>query len=168
MSKRIYLSPPHMSGREQEFIRETFESNWLAPLGPQVDAFEAEFATEVEAGHALAVASGTAALHLALMQAGVRPGDDVMVSTLTFAGSVFPIVYAGAHPVFVDSEPASWNMDPALLAEALEERARANRLPRAVAASRRGASGCAVSFRLTAIRSSRRRAGGCWFRMTAG
>lgn len=132
MSKRIYLSPPHMSGREQEFIQETFESNWLAPLGPQVDAFEAEFAAEVEAGHALAMASGTAALHLALIQAGVRPGDEVMASTLTFAGSVFPIVYAGARPVFVDSELVSWNMDPALLAEALEKRAKSNRLPRAV------------------------------------
>ncbi len=129
---RIYLSPPHMSGREQEFIQEAFDSNWLAPLGPQVDAFEAEFAAEVGARHALAVSSGTAALHLALIQAGVQAGDEVMVSDLTFAGSVFPIVYMGARPVFIDCELASWNMDPDLLAEALAARAQARRLPKAV------------------------------------
>ncbi len=121
-----------MSGREQEFIRQAFESNWLAPLGPQVEAFEAEFAAEIGARHALAVASGTAALHLALILAGVGPGDEVMVSTLTFAGSVFPIVYTGARPIFIDSELVSWNMDPALLADALAARAKANRLPKAV------------------------------------
>jgi dTDP-4-amino-4,6-dideoxygalactose transaminase len=129
---RIHLSPPHLSGLEQHFVQEAIASNWIAPLGPQVDAFEQEFAATVGAAHALAVASGTAALHLALHLAGVAHGDEVFVSTLTFAGSVFPIVYLGARPVLIDSEPCSWNMDPALLAETLAARARRNRLPKAV------------------------------------
>ena len=129
---RIYLSPPHMSGREQRYFQEAFDSNWIAPLGPQVDAFEREFAAQVGAPHALALASGTAALHLALQLHGVGPGDEVLVSTLTFAASANPVVYLGARPTFIDSEPASWNMDPALLAETLDARARANRLPKAV------------------------------------
>lgn len=129
---RIYLSPPHMSGREEALVAEAFASNWIAPLGPFVTRFEREFAERVGAKHALAVSSGTAALHLALMEAGVRQGDEVMVSTFTFAASVNPIVYLGARPVFIDSEPSSWNMDPRLLAEALEARAAAGRLPRAV------------------------------------
>lgn len=129
---RIYLSPPHMSGREQAYIDEVFASNWIAPLGPQVDAFEREFCEATGAPYALALASGTAALHLALLEAGVGPGDEVLVSTFTFSASVNPIVYLGARPVFIDSEPLSWNMDPALLAEAVEARARAGRLPGAV------------------------------------
>ena len=132
MSERIYLSPPHMSGYEQEYVRAAFESNWLAPLGPQVDAFESEFAAAVEVSHALAVSSGTGALHLALICAGVGPGDEVMVSTLTFAGSVFPITYVGAQPVFIDSELDSWNMDPELLATELARCAKDNTLPKAV------------------------------------
>lgn len=129
---RIYLSPPHMSGREQAYLDEVFASNWIAPLGPQVDAFEEEFCRVVGAPYALALASGTAALHLALLEAGVGPGDEVPVSTFTFSASVNPIVYLGARPVFIDSEPLSWNMDPALLAEAVEARARAGHLPKAV------------------------------------
>lgn len=132
MAERIYLSPPHLSGLEQEFVHEALASNWIAPLGPQVDAFEAEFAETVGARHALALTSGTAALHLALRLVGVGPGDAVVVSTLTFAGSVFPIHYLGARPLFVDSERASWNLDPALLAELLAECSRQNRLPKAV------------------------------------
>ncbi len=132
MSERIYLSPPHMSGQELAFVQEAFDTNWLAPLGPSVDAFEAEFAATVDVGHALALSSGTAALHLALICAGVVPGDDVLVSTLTFAGSVFPINYLGAHPVFVDSELASWNMDPQLVEDELLRRARSGSMPKAV------------------------------------
>lgn len=128
----IGLSTPHMSGREIDYIREAFDSNWIAPLGPNVDAFEREFADAVGAGHALAVSSGTAALHLALIEAGVGVGDEVLVSTLTFAASVNPIVYQGARPIFVDSERESWNMDPNLLAEELELRAKRGRLPKAV------------------------------------
>ncbi|MGD8698404.1 MAG: aminotransferase class I/II-fold pyridoxal phosphate-dependent enzyme [Gemmatimonadales bacterium] len=129
---RIHLSPPHIGELEQQLVAEAFATNWIAPVGPQVDAFEREFAELVGAPHALAVASGTAALHLALRLVGVGPGDDVLVSTLTFAGGVNPIVYQGAQPVFVDSERGSWNMDPALLAEAVAGRERSGKLPRAV------------------------------------
>jgi dTDP-4-amino-4,6-dideoxygalactose transaminase len=121
-----------MSGREQRYFQEAFDSNWIAPLGPQVDAFEREFAAAVGAPHALALASGTAALHLALQLHGVGPGDEVLVSTLTFAASANPVVYLGARPTFIDSELASWNMDPGLLVETLAARARAGRPPKAV------------------------------------
>lgn len=131
---RIYLSPPHLSGLEEEYVREAFATNWVAPVGPHVDAFEQEFAALVGARHAAAVSSGTAALHLALLLAGVGTGDEVLVSTLTFAASANPIVYLGGQPTFIDSERVSWNMDPSLLAETLEARARAGRLPRAVVA----------------------------------
>ena len=130
--ERIYLSPPHMSGDEQHFVQQAFQSNWIAPLGPNVDAFERAFCQATGAGHALAVSSGTAALHLALMLAGVSAGDEVAVSTLTFAASVNPIIYVGATPVFVDSERQSWNMDAALLADFLADRARRQRLPKAL------------------------------------
>lgn len=132
MSARIYLSPPHLSGREQQLVAETFVSNWIAPLGPQVDAFEQECAAYVGAKHALALSSGTAALHLALLLLGIQPGDEVFVSTLTFSASVNPILYCGGRPVFIDSEPHSWNMDPALLAEALAHKAAVGKLPKAV------------------------------------
>ena len=129
---RIYLSPPHMSGLEQQYIQETFDSNWIAPLGPQVDAFEVEFAAAVGAPHALALSSGTAALHLALIHLGVSRGDEVLVSTLTFSASANPVGYLGARPVFIDSEPISWNLDPALVVETIERKARQGRLPKAV------------------------------------
>lgn len=129
---RIYLSPPHMSGLEQQYVQEVFASNWIAPLGPQVDAFEQEFCAVTGARYALALSSGTAALHLALRLSGVGPGDEVLVSTLTFSASVNPIIYEGGYPTFIDSEPVSWNMDPDLLAETLAARARAGKLPKAV------------------------------------
>lgn len=129
MPRRIYLSSPHLGGLEQAFVADAFASNWVAPLGPHVDAFQEEFARLVGAPHALALSSGTAALHLALQEVGVGPGDEVLVSTLTFAASVNPILYLGARPVFIDSEPRSWNMDPALVAEELHARARAGRPP---------------------------------------
>lgn len=129
---RIHLSPPHLTGEERAFLEDALASNWIAPLGPHVEAFEREFAAAVGAAHAVATHSGTAALHLALKLAGVRSGDRVFVSTLTFAGGVHPILYEGATPVFIDSEPGSWNMDPALLAEALDAAARRGDLPRAV------------------------------------
>ncbi|HEY0970448.1 MAG TPA: aminotransferase class I/II-fold pyridoxal phosphate-dependent enzyme [Gemmatimonadales bacterium] len=132
--RRIHLSSPHMSGDERAYVNDAFDTNWIAPLGPHVDAFEREFAGIVGIEHAAALSSGTAALHLALRLVGVGPGDDVLVSTLTFAASVKPIVYRGARPVFVDSEPGSWNLDPELLAEELDRRARAGRVPRAVVA----------------------------------
>ena len=130
--KRIYLFPPHMSGAETEFIQEAIESNYIAPLGPQVDAFELEFAEKIGISHALAVSSGTAALHLTLRILGVRQGDEVIASSLTFIGSVSPIVFQGATPVFIDSDRSSWNMDPDLLAEELEACGKRGRLPKAV------------------------------------
>jgi dTDP-4-amino-4,6-dideoxygalactose transaminase len=131
---RIYLSSPHMSGKEQRYIREAFKTNWVAPLGPNVDAFEKEFAAKVGARHAVALSSGTAALHLALRALRVKPGEEVFCSTFTFAATANAIAYEGALPVFVDSDAATWNMDPALLGDALDRRARAGRLPRAVIA----------------------------------
>jgi len=121
-----------MSGLEQQYVQAAFASNWVAPMGPNVDAFEAEFCAVTGAKHALALSSGTGALHLALILLGVAPGDEVVVSTLTFAASVNPIVYLGAKPVFIDSERESWNMDPNLLADFLAQRAKLNRLPKAV------------------------------------
>jgi dTDP-4-amino-4,6-dideoxygalactose transaminase len=128
----IYLSPPHMSGLERDFVADAFATNWIAPLGPHVDAFEREFAALVGAKHAAALVSGTAALHLALLLLGVGPGDEVLASTFTFAASVNPIAYLGARPTFIDSDPASWNMDPALLRATLDARAKEGRPPKAV------------------------------------
>jgi pyridoxal phosphate-dependent aminotransferase EpsN len=124
-----------MGALEQAFVAEVFASNWIAPLGPQVDAFEQEFRDLIRSPHALALNSGTAALHLAILLSGVGAEDEVMVSSLTFSASVNPIRYLGANPVFLDSETASWNLDPGLLEEALAERARAGRLPKAVIAA---------------------------------
>jgi pyridoxal phosphate-dependent aminotransferase EpsN len=129
---RIHLSSPRLGYLEERFVAAAFETNWIAPLGPHVDAFEREFCEEVGARHAAALSSGTAALHLALLLLGVQPADEVFVSTLTFAASVNPIRYLGATPVFIDSERTSWNMDPVLLEEALKARARGGQLPRAV------------------------------------
>lgn len=123
-----------MSPHERRFFEEAFDSNWIAPLGPQVDAFEAELAERVEGRHVAALSSGTGALHLAMEILGVGPGDEVLVSTLTFSASVNPIRYLGATPVFIDSELRSWNMDPGLLAEELERRAKVGKLPKAVVA----------------------------------
>ena len=129
---RIYLSPPHMGGEEIEFVREAFASNYIAPLGPQVDAFEGEFCEKIGARHCVALTSGTAALHLALQVAGVGSGDDVLTSTLTFIGSVSPITYLGARPVFIDCDRATWNMDTDLLLLELGKKADRGRLPKAV------------------------------------
>jgi pyridoxal phosphate-dependent aminotransferase EpsN len=121
-----------MGGEEEALVADAFATNWIAPLGPHVDAFEREFAEVIGSPYAAALNSGTAALHLALALVGVGAGDEVLVSTLTFSASVNPIVYLGGRPAFVDSERGSWNMDPALLANALDERARVGRLPGAV------------------------------------
>lgn len=118
---RIYLSPPHMSPAERELLLEAFDSNWIAPLGPHVEAFEREFAEKVGVKHAVALASGTSALHLALLILGIKPGDDVATSTLTFVATANAIRYVGANPVFIDSQECSWNLDPELLAIELRE-----------------------------------------------
>jgi pyridoxal phosphate-dependent aminotransferase EpsN len=134
-AKRIHLSVPHMGGDERRFVAEAFESNWLSTVGPNVDGFERELAERLGGGvHALAVSSGTAALHLILRALGVGRRDRVAVSTLTFAGSVWPILYLGAEPVFVDSETVSWNVDPDLLREYLREAAMRSTLPKAFVA----------------------------------
>jgi dTDP-4-amino-4,6-dideoxygalactose transaminase len=162
---KIYLSSPHLGTQEFEFVREAFATNWIAPLGPHVDAFEKEFGQSLQEGteltrigrkeaqkaqksegdglttegggqssvlHAAALSSGTAALHLALKLVGLQRGEDVFCSSLTFSASANPIVYEGAKPVFIDSERTSWNMDPALLEKALEDRKKKGKLPRAV------------------------------------
>ncbi len=132
--KRIFLSPPHISGRERELVDEVFASNYIAPVGPMVERFEREFAAELGFPAALAVSSGTAALQLALRWLGVGAGDTVVCSTLTFIASVAPAVQLGATPLFIDADPATWCLDPGLLAEALKVSASAGRPPKAVIA----------------------------------
>lgn len=131
---RIYLSPPHMSGYELEYVQEAFQSNWIAPLGPHVTAFEKEICQYTGSAGAVAVSSGTAAIHLALRLLGVNSGDTVFCSSLTFIGSVNPILYQGATPVFIDSEPESWNMSPLALKKAFEAADHKGRIPKAVIA----------------------------------
>ncbi len=128
---RIHLSVPHMGGLEEQYVRQAFESNWLSSVGPNLEAFERDFAARLGLP-AVALASGTAAIHLGLRLLGVGPGDEVLVSDLTFIASVNPIRYLGATPIFVDSDRSTWMMSPALLAEALEDRARRGKRPRAV------------------------------------
>jgi len=130
---RLHLSVPHMGGNEMKYVAEAFASNWLSTVGPNLDAFEREFAERL-GRPAVALASGTAAMHLGLRLLGVGPGDEVLVSDLTFAASVNPIRYLGAAPVFVDSDPETWMMSPWLLAAALADRVRRGRRPRAVVA----------------------------------
>ncbi len=129
---RVYLSPPHMGPTELSRLVDAFQSNWIAPLGPHVDGFEREFAAKIGSRHAVALSCGTAALHLALRIIGVRGGDEVLTSSMTFVATANAICYQGAKPVFIDSDEATWNMDPQLLAEELRRCAATNRLPRAV------------------------------------
>ena len=131
---RIYLSPPHMSGYEEKFVAAAFRSNWIAPLGPMVDAFEREMCEYVGVEHATALSSGTAALHLALMLLCAKPGDEVLCSTLTFSASANAIVYTGAMPVFIDCDRETWNIDPDLLDEELAACAARGKRPGAVMA----------------------------------
>ena len=129
---RLYLSPPHMDGDERERLLAAFDSNWITPLGPEVDGFEAELAARSGRSHGAALSSGTAALHLALILTGVGADDEVVVPTLTFAATANAVTYVGAAPVFIDSEFATWNLDPDLLGEFLAARATQGRLPAAV------------------------------------
>lgn len=132
VDEQILLSTPHLGVHEREFVDEAFRTNWIAPLGPNVDAFERELGEWVQVPHAAAVSSGTAAIHLALILLGVGRGDRVFCSALTFAASANPIVYQGAEPVFIDSEPQSWNMSPQALEAAFEAGRAAGKLPKAV------------------------------------
>ena len=131
---RIYLCLAHMSGREQQFIKEAFDTNWVVPLGPNVNAFEEDLKQFTGGDKEVVVlASGTAAVHLALLVCGVGPGDEVIVQSFTFCASSHPVTYLGATPVFVDSEAETWNMDPALLEKAIEERiAKTGKKPKAI------------------------------------
>ncbi len=131
---RIYLSPPDVGPAEREALLAAFDDGWIAPVGPEVDAFEREIATATGTRHAAALSSGTAALHLALLAVGVRPGDEVLVPTLTFVATASPVVHIGAQPTFVDCRADTWNLDPDLVGDLLDERAEQGRLPSAVIA----------------------------------
>ena len=130
MGKRIYLCSPHMGGGEMKYVQEAFDSNWVAPLGPNVDGFERELCNAVGAKHIAALSSGTAAIHLSLILLGVKPGDYVIGSSFTFSATVNPIAYLGATPVLVDSERETWNMDPELLEEAIQVESRKSKVER--------------------------------------
>lgn len=134
MQNRIYLCLAHMSGEEQKFIKEAFDTNWVVPLGPNVNGFEDDLKKFVgENKEIVALSAGTAAVHLALLACGVGPGDEVIVQSFTFCASSHPVTYLGAVPVFVDSEPDSWNMDPTLLESAIEDRiAKTGKKPKAI------------------------------------
>ena len=134
MSKRIWLSLAHMGGHEQDFIKEAFDTNWVVPLGPNVNAFEAALSAYLgENRHTVALSAGTAALHLGLIQLGVSAGDEVICQSFTFAASANPVVYCGGVPVFVDSEEDTWNMDPVLLEKAiLDRKEKTGKYPKAI------------------------------------
>lgn len=135
MGKMIKLSLPACTGKEREYIDEALSQDWIVPLGPHVDEFERRLATVIDAPNVVALSSGTAALHLGLLMLGVKPGDEVLCQSMTFAASAFPITYLGAKPVFVDSESLTWNMDPQALEVAIRERVRqTGRKPRAIVA----------------------------------
>ena len=132
IGEQILLSTPHLGILEREYVEEAFRSNWIAPLGPNVDAFEQEFAESVGVPYAAALISGTAAIHLALVLLGVEHGDVVFCSALTFAASAYPILYQGAEPVFIDSEPNSWNLSPSALEDAFRDARACGNMPKAV------------------------------------
>ncbi len=134
MSKRIWLSLAHMGGKEQHFIQEAFDTNWVVPLGPNVDGFEKDLETYLKHGkHVVALSAGTAAIHLGLIHLGVGPGDEVICQSFTFSASANPIKYLGADPVFIDSEPETWNMSPEYLRQAIEDRiSKKGRKPKAI------------------------------------
>ena len=129
---RIFLSPPHMGENEQRYVSEAFASNYIAPLGPMVDAFEREFSAYTGIAHCVALTSGTAAIHLALRGVGVGAGDTVIASSLTFIGSIAPILYQDATPILIDADADTWNMDTTLLEETLADLKKKNQLPKAV------------------------------------
>lgn len=132
MKERIYLASPHMGGNEEKYIKEAFDTNWVAPLGPNVNSFEKEMCNYTKAKAACALVSGTSAIHMALKCIGVTKGDIVFASTLTFSATVNPIIYQGATPVFIDSEYESFNMCPKALEKAFENAKLNNKMPKAV------------------------------------
>ncbi len=130
--KKIWLSEPHMSGLEQKYVQKAFKTNWIAPLGPNVNGFEKDLVGYTGTKAASVLVSGTAAIHLSLILAGVKAGDEVIVSTFTFSASVNPVLYLGATPVLIDSEKDTWNMDPQLLEEAIVDRMKKGKKPKAI------------------------------------
>jgi dTDP-4-amino-4,6-dideoxygalactose transaminase len=132
MAERVYLSPPHMGGREIAFVEEAFRANWVSPAGPNIDAFENELCKYNNISFCAGLSSGTAAIHLALILLGVEQGDEVICSTFTFAGTCNPVAYQKAIPVFVDSESQTWNMDPELLDETIKDRMKKGKKPKAI------------------------------------
>jgi len=132
MKNKIWLSSPHIGTNEFQYVNEAFATNWIAPLGPHVNAFEEGLQQQTNTKHAAALSSGTSALHLALILLGVKAGDTVFCQSITFSASANPIAYQGAIPVFIDSEMDTWNMDPALLRSALEEAKQNDKLPKAI------------------------------------
>ncbi|MFC2152096.1 DegT/DnrJ/EryC1/StrS family aminotransferase [Bacteroidota bacterium] len=129
---KIWLSSPHMSGKEQKYIEEAFDTNWIAPLGPNVDGFEQDIQNYLNVNHVAALSSGTAAIQLALILLNVKPGDEVICQSFTFSASANPIVYQGATPIFIDSEKETWNMDPQLLETAIKDRISKGKKPKAI------------------------------------
>ena len=134
MSFDIFLSPPNVGALESEYVISALDSGWVAPLGPDVEAFENEVAAFVGVKHAVALSSGTAGLHLCLLASGVSQGDEVIVPTMTFAATAFAVSYVGAHPIFIDSESQSWNLDPNVLQDFLKNRAELGNIPKALIA----------------------------------
>ncbi|MBT6050111.1 MAG: aminotransferase class I/II-fold pyridoxal phosphate-dependent enzyme, partial [Candidatus Scalindua sp.] len=132
MTDKIWLSSPHMGGGERKYVNEAFRTNWIAPLGPNVDSFEQDIQSFTGACHCAVLSSGTAALHLALILANVLPGDYVICQSMTFSASANPIAYLGAKPVFIDSETDTWNMDPEMLKTAILELAKKHIKPKAI------------------------------------
>jgi len=132
MKSKIWLSSPHIGYNELQYVNEAFLTNWIAPLGPHVNAFENSLQEQTKTKHAAALSSGTSALHLALILLGVKSGDNVFCQSITFSASANPIVYQGAMPVFIDSDKDTWNMDPFLLKNALEEAKQNGKLPKAI------------------------------------
>jgi dTDP-4-amino-4,6-dideoxygalactose transaminase len=132
MNKKIWLSSPHMGGKEEVYVKEAFDTNWIAPLGPHVDLFEEELATYTSLQSAAALSSGTAAIHLALIILGIESGDEVLCQSFTFSATANPIVYQGATPIFVDSEPDTWNMSPEFLRSAIIDRLSKGKRPKAI------------------------------------
>ncbi len=132
MKTKIWLSSPHMGGNEMKYVQEAYDTNWIAPLGPNVNEFENDLCKYTGATHAAALSAGTGAIHLALIMLGVKAGDEVICSSFTFSATTNPIVYQGASPIFVDSEKDTWNMDPVLLDEAIKDRVSKGKKPKAI------------------------------------
>ena len=132
MSNKIWLSSPNMGGSEEDFVKQAFEKNWVAPIGPNIDGFEEEICKYNNVNHAAALSSGTAAIHLALILLGVESGDEVLCSSFTFSASANPIRYQLATPIFVDSEEETWNIDPVLLEKAIIDRTKNGKKPKAL------------------------------------